>query len=140
MEKELQELSLFLPAKIASTGHYFPQDANQGYEQQKGTELFMAKPMLAHNQMNTNQLRINLCHKTNKRKSSKALKNLPIRSNISHKPTVFRGGHLSDLQNGLIQSLAYWVQYTNSTLPVELGSGATLELKSSLRSLSGKKK
>lgn len=63
MEKELQELSLFLPAKIASTGHYFPQDANQGYEQQKGTELFMAKPMLAHNQMNTNQLIINLCHK-----------------------------------------------------------------------------
>lgn len=63
MEKELLELSPFLPAKIASNGYYFPQDANQGYEQQKGTELFMVKPMLAHNQMNTNQLRINLCHK-----------------------------------------------------------------------------
>lgn len=69
MEKEL---SLFFPAKIASNGYYFPQDANQGYEQQKGTELFMVKPMLAHNQMNTNQLRINLCYKIQQTKGRAA--------------------------------------------------------------------
>lgn len=64
MEKELWELSLVFPAKIVSNGYYFSLDANQGYEHRKGTELFMVKPTVAHNQMDINQRGINLCYKT----------------------------------------------------------------------------